>query len=445
MHVEDLRNCSWYGFTSPRHFTGKIERGKHLVEGRGARVRDAEGRWYLDARSSLWQVTLGYDHPLVVKEIKEQLDHLPAGTIIRYERPPALIEHYASALIARLPSKLGRIRFGTTGSQMNEAAVMLSRFVRNLEGATQRTAVIAFWGGYHGIGGLASALTGEQFIQSSCGPLAPDVHHVRHAPATDEGAQPSVAEVVRDKVAQLGAERVTAVIVEPVLGTGAVPLAARDLIALQTFCNQAGIHLIVDEVTTGFGRTGSLTRSGAIGLQPDMLVLSKGMTSGYVPLAALAVSEELFAKLADLSADLPFPHGSTSDGNPLALAAGLGVLRALDDGTIYDNVGAAHEVLVNELSALQATHPWIAGVTGAGLLLGLELVHDEGKPWGIKSLEALRMNAERNGVLITTTYDGAVLLAPPLIVTEAECHQIVEALDGALVATAEARARVRVS
>jgi 4-aminobutyrate aminotransferase-like enzyme len=182
-------------------------RDRALVAGHGCWVKDVQGREYLDARSTLWNATLGHDNAAVIDAITRQLGRLPVGQIIRHDQPPQIDLEYADRLTAALPDNLTHIRFCTTGAQAVEGAVLLSRFVN------RRNDVIALWDSYHGIGGLATSLTGERPLHEIQG--APTgVHHV---PAGDLDA-------LRDMVERVGAERITAVLMEPILGTGFVEL-----------------------------------------------------------------------------------------------------------------------------------------------------------------------------------------------------------------------------
>src|SRR5438477_3219203 len=194
-----------------REWFERAEAGACIVEGRGARVRDASGRWYLDAKAGLWNVTLGYDHPTLVGALERQLRTLPAGCLVRGERPPRASVELANALAARLPPGLRRIRLGTTGSQLVEAAVLLSRCARVAEGAPRRKEVVALRDAYHGAGPGACALTDMPHYHELYGPLLPGICHV-----------PAALGALED----LDLERVTAVILEPIQGDRVVTPSA---------------------------------------------------------------------------------------------------------------------------------------------------------------------------------------------------------------------------
>lgn len=383
-----------------------------LVEGHGVRVRDQAGRWYLDGRSTLWHGTLGHNHPAVIEAIQRQLATLSLGTLLFYDRPPKVTVDFARALAARLPEGLRRIRLGNTGSQMVEAAVLLSRFHRRATGQPRRTGVITLWGSYHGMGAGATPLSGMLDDRKDwCGPLLQDVHHAQYAG--------SWANAIGKVVDRLGPDTVTAVVVEPIMGTTGVFAGADDLRALAELCRANDIHLIADEVSTGYGRVGALSRTEQLGVVPDMLVLAKGIAAGYLPAAALAVSERIYADVAETPDGQGFPLGSTTDGSPLVAAAGLAVLDVLfGDGlieTVHGKGAVLHEALTSACGGREVAH--------AGLLQRVVLRHDNGVPWTFAQVSELRRLCEDNGLLVSAGL-GCLCVLPPLVITEDECVEI---------------------
>ncbi|GLZ28697.1 aspartate aminotransferase family protein [Lentzea sp. NBRC 105346] len=390
----------WHGIGVPDDF---------LVEGDGVRVRDRSGRWYLDGRSTLWHGTLGHNHPKVIAAIQEQLNTLALGTLLIYDRPAEVTVRFAEALAAQLPDGLRRIRFGNTGSQMTEAAVLLSRYHRRITGERDRTAVITLWGSYHGQGAGATPLSGMLADRVDwCGPLLPDVHHAQY--------HGSWASSIAKVAARLGPDRVTAVVIEPVMGTTGVLAEQQDLAELAKYCRDNGIHLVADEVSTGYGRVGALSRSVQLGVVPDMLVLAKGITAGYLPAAALVVNERIYQDLKDAE---PFPHGSTTDGNPLAAAAGLAVLDVLFGDGLIDTVIPKGEVLRKALEQQGFD------VAHAGLLQRVALPGQT-----FDQVSKLRRACEDNGLLVSAGL-GCLCVLPPLVITEDDCREIAERLGGA--------------
>jgi 4-aminobutyrate---pyruvate transaminase len=424
--------AAWHGMTPMAKLLERLNSSDFFVEGRGRRIRDAAGRWYLDARSSLWNVTLGYDDERIVEAIVRQLRTLPFTTAIRYDRPSAVMVEYANALAQRLPSGLGRLRFGHSGSQMTEAAVLLSRFVRRSRGEPARDVVVALHESYHGTGAGAGALSGEPYFHESCGPLLPRVRHVEApVPTRGESPQEATARGIGAIEAALPAGDVTAVMVEPFLGSRGYVFDPTYLRRLRSLCTAHDVHLIFDEVTTGLGRVGAYTRAEQVDVFPDMIVLGKGLTSGYVPLAALALNDDIYESAANAADGSPFPLGSTTDGHPLAMAAGLAVLEVLERDGVLGRVEAVGGYLAARLRELAAEVAAIADVRGLGLMWAIDLAEEDGTPWTVPQLDELRLAVEERGVLVSVVL-GAITIAPPLTITFDEIDEVVTALEGEL-------------
>lgn len=407
------RPALWFSALTSSSGTGFAD---HTIEsGRGCFLRDVSGREYLDARSALWNASFGYDNRHLIEAMTRQLNILPVAQIIRHEQPTQVALSYAKRLIAVLPDSVAHVRFCTTGAQATEGAVLLSRFIRILQRQRERTEVLALWDGFHGIGGLAGTLTGERPLHEVLAPLAPGVHHV---PARDIDA-------LRSAVRQIGPRRLTAVIMEPVLGTDVVVLPPEYLHQVQSLCQAEGIHFILDEISVGFGRTGNITVAGQLGLSPDMLLLGKGITSGYAPLSAIAVTQEV-QELAIAKPGIVFPHGSTSDGHPLAMAAADAVLDELADGTVLANVIARGEQLTSAIRAIEPEATAIS-VHGPGLMIAVALASAGGQPLPASAMSSIKERCRDEGLLVSIS-NNMVLLTPPLIITPAECNLLVERL-----------------
>lgn len=415
----------WHGSIPMEIFIEGTLRTEHfLVEGNGIRVRDQSGRWYIDARSSCWNLGLGYSAAAVKEAIRQQLDTLPNANILSYDRPAQVTVEYARALRDAIGSPTLRyIRLGNTGSQMTETSVMLSRLTRVISGQPQRDLVLSFTGSYHGTGIAGCALSGIMGNPDFLGPLAAGIHHVP--------AQGSWADSVRRALDELSAERVTAVIFEPQMGSAAIIPEADDLRALARVCRDAGVHLIADEVTTGMGRTGAMSRCLDLGVEPDMLVLGKNLTSGYVPIAALLVSTELYQLAANPNPPRILPLGSATDGHPVACAAGLAVLDTYRADGVLAHVRQVGAVLRERLEAVHAKWIQQGAVAGAGLMIHFPLLGADGQPWPFPAMGALRAECENNGLLVSASMRG-LWVVPPLVATEDDCAEIASIVGQAL-------------
>ncbi|HEX4725592.1 MAG TPA: aminotransferase class III-fold pyridoxal phosphate-dependent enzyme [Pseudonocardiaceae bacterium] len=432
----------WHGVTPWADFVRTADPDRFLTEGRGSHVRDRAGRWYLDARSSMWHVTLGYSCEPVKAAMRRQLDTLPTSTVLRFEQPPQVAVDYAAALAAALPAPLNHVRFGSTGTQMTEQAVMLSRFYRRMHGEPDRCHAIGLYGSYHGSGPLATALSGVPVMHDYSAPVDSHVGHIPRPDGSCGGDADCDGSCVRplvELIDRIGADLVTAVIVEPVLGTYVQQLTGHYLRRVTHECRTRGIHVIADEVTTGMGRTGALTATERVDIVPDMVVLGKGISAGYFPLAALVVADSIFDALAAPEHRLSFPNGSTSDGHPLGMAAGLAVLDVLTAPGFLAGVDETGRRLADCLAAELSDVDAFGGVQGAGLMLAVDLVHDDGTPWTAGETDRLRLACADNG-LLTSYAPGILPLLPPLTLTDDECGELAAKLGTALRDIAKASA-----
>ncbi|MEV7230337.1 MULTISPECIES: aspartate aminotransferase family protein [Polymorphospora] len=434
--IESSGYAVWHGLTPMGEFLRDNDPDMFLVSGADSHVVDAGGRRYLDARSSMWNVTLGYSCEPVKRAMARQLDVLPSGTVMRYEHPPQSTVDYAAALAATLPAPLRHIRFGNTGSQMTESAAMLSRFYRRMTGETDRHTVIALHSAYHGTGPLATALTDEPVLHDYSAPVDQHVVHVTTPPpvSCEPGAcTGGCVRPVLDAIESVGTDHVTAVMFEPVSGTSFLPAPPHYLETLIVECRRRGIHTIADEVTTGAGRVGAMTYIERLTEVPDMLVLGKGLSAGYFPLAVLAVGSHVFDALTHPPVRLGFPNGSTTDGHPLGAAAGLAVLDVLTADGFFDGVRRRSADLVAMLAAAAESEPRLGAVRGEGMLLGIELVDENGEPWRVREVNRFRLACRDQGLL--TSYSLGVLpLLPQLTISEADCRELVDLLLKALAA-----------
>jgi adenosylmethionine-8-amino-7-oxononanoate aminotransferase len=426
----------WHGLTPMGEFLRESDDDAFLVRGEGNHVYDAAGRRYLDARSSMWNVTLGYSCEPVKAAIRRQLDELPSGTVMRYEHPPQVTVDYAAALIRQLPAPLRHVRLGNTGSQMTESAAMLSRFYRRMTAEPDRRYVVALHDSYHGTGALATALTDEPILHDYSAPIDGYVVHVTTEPPVTCDPATCTGDCVRDVLAAIdavGVDRVTAVMFEPVSGTSFRPAPAHYLETLIVECRRRGIHTIADEVTTGAGRVGAMSYVERLAEVPDMLVLGKGLSAGYFPLAALVVSSALFDELRDPPVRLGFPNGSTTDGHPIGAAAGLAVLDLLAAPGFLEQVRERSTRLIGLLGEAAGDDPRLGAVRGVGMMLGVELSYPDGAQWTVREVNRLRLACRDHGLL--TSYSAGVLpLMPPLSLEPDDCHELVDTLVKSLAA-----------
>ena len=364
-----------------------------LVSGDGAVVTDADGRSYVDLLGGIAVNVLGHRHPAVIEAVTRQLDTL-GHTSNLYATEPGIA--LAEALVAHLGGDThARVFFGNSGTEANEAAFKITRL-------TGRTKLVAAEGAFHGRTMGSLALTGQP---SKRAPFAPLPGEVTHVPYGDVDA---LAAAISDETA--------AVFLEPIMGEGGVVTPpAGYLVAARELTTRHGALLVLDEVQTGIGRTGTFYAHQHDGITPDLITLAKGLGGGLPIGACLAIGDA--AQLLT-----PGLHGSTFGGNPVCTAAALAVLKTLADDDLVAHAGALGKTLSHGVEALG--HPLVDHVRGRGLLLGIVLTAPHGK--------AVEIAARDAGFLVNAPAPDVIRLAPPLVVTDAQVDAFLTALPGVL-------------
>jgi acetylornithine aminotransferase len=362
-----------------------------LVRGEGAVVWDADGKSYVDMLGGIAVNALGHAHPAVVAAVTRQISTLGHVSNLFLSEPPIAL---AEQLLLRA-GRTGRVYFGNSGTEANEAAFKLSR-------RTGRTRVVATIGGFHGRTMGALALTGQP---SKADPFRPLPGEVTHVPYGDVQALDAA---VTDETAM--------VMLEPIQGeNGVVVPPAGYLAAARSITAERGALLALDEIQTGIGRTGHWFLHQAEGIEPDVVTLAKGLGGG-LPIGACLV----FGDAADLFT--PGLHGSTFGGNPVACAAALAVLATIDSENLLDHVKRIGERIRRGIEALG--HPLLAEVRGAGLLMGVVLNQNVST--------AVANHLRGSGFLTNPVQPDVLRLAPPLILDADQADAFVAALGVAL-------------
>jgi acetylornithine/N-succinyldiaminopimelate aminotransferase len=360
-----------------------------LVRGEGAVLTDEDGKEYVDFLGGIAVNALGHGHPAVVAAVTQQIQSLGHVSNFYVAEPAVAL----AELLLALAGRAGRVIFGNSGAEANEAAFKLSRL-------TGRTRVVATHGAFHGRTMGALALTGQPSKVDPFRPLPGEVSHVSFG---DVG---ELAAAVTDETAM--------VILEPIQGeNGVVVPPAGYLAAAREICTRHGALLVLDEVQTGVGRTGHWFHHQSEGVEPDIITLAKGLGGG-LPIGACIA----FGPAAELFT--PGSHGTTFGGNPIACAAGLAVIRTIAGEGLLDHVKRVGEQLRRGLEGLG--HPLISHVRGAGLLLGVVLT----EPAAAELTTRLRAA----GFLVNACQPDVIRLAPPLIVSTEQADALITALDG---------------
>lgn len=372
-----------------------------LVRGEGTRVWDADGRRYLDFTSGLAVCNLGHCHPKVVEALREQAGRLIHVSNLYHIEPQAEL---AALLTAN--SFADKVFFCNSGAEANEAAIKLARKYFSSKNDA-RYQIITMEKSFHGRTLGALAATGQKKFQAGFEPL---LEKFTYVPFND-------VEALR---AAIGPQT-AAVMLEPIQGEGGVNVPSDDYLKkVREICSKAGVLLIFDEVQVGMGRTGTLFAYENYGAAPDIMTLAKGLAGG-VAIGAMCATD------AVASVFVPGAHASTFGGNPLATAAGKAALKAILDDGVLDNCRASGAYLVERLSRLKASYPFITDVRGKGLIIGMGMELKEPVKAGDIVREALS-----KGLLLNAVGDKTLRFIPALIVTKAEIDEMIDILEGVL-------------
>ena len=417
-----------------------------LDQARGIYMWDVDGKRYIDGSSGAMVCNIGHSNPNVLAAMRAQMERSTFGYRLHFETEAS--EALARRTAALLPGELDRVFFVSGGSEAVESALKLARQWALATGQGGRWKVISRFPSYHGSTLGALAVTGYDALTDPFEPMMRMMPRVPAPRAYLDGLDPAdpatgrhYADMLAARIEEEGPESVLAFIVEPVGGasTGALVPPAGYMERVAEICRHYGILLIFDEVMTGAGRTGRFTAAEHWGITPDIMVLSKGFAAGYVPLGAMAAGARLVEPVLDAGG---FLHGYTYAGNPLACAAGLAVIEEIERQGLVENAERMGARLMERLEALRQRYPIVGDVRGKGLLTAFEFVADRQSmnplPPGRAAFQRFVELAYGRGLIVYSRrtrggYAGDhVIVAPPLIVTEAQIDEIAALLDETL-------------
>ena len=410
-----------------------------IARGEGAYVWDVQGNRYFDAMGGLWCVNVGHRRPEVIRAITEQLYQLEYHNSFVDMTHPAAVR-LASTIVGLLSEEgMRRVFFSSGGSDAVETALKLARQFWRLKGQPTRTKFIALNHGYHGMHFGGTALNGTPSIRTAIGPTVADCYHIDaphmyRNPWTKDPAELGqiCAGILERQILSQNPDTVAAFIAEPIMGIGGVIVPPDNFWPLaREVCDKYDVLLIADEVVTGFGRSGSMSGSRGWNVKPDLMCLAKGLTSGYIPMGATAVS----AKVAEAFESTPPPqglllHAYTYSGHPVAAAAALACLDIVVKDDLPANAQVVGSYMQDGLKEfLSFEH--VGDVRGKGLMAAIELVDDRRskRPLGPTSRLGYEVGsvARQNGALIRAV--GSLLIfSPPLISTRADIDVLLNAL-----------------
>ncbi len=419
---------------------------KMIVEkGEGIYLTDTNGNVYIDAMSSLWNVNIGHGREELAEVAAEQMKKLAfSSTFSTFSHKPAIL--LAEKIASLAPEGLNAVFFTSGGSESNDTAIKLVRHYWRIQGKLEKRKIIGLGRAYHGVAAASTSATGIPEFWNMAGKMMVDIYHADNP--YGNGKEKAIASL-RAVIEREGPETVAAFIAEPIQGAGGVLIPPKEYLQeVRAICDEYGILYIADEVITGFGRTGKWFGIENFGVTPDVISFAKGVTSGYIQLGGVIVSDEIHNVLKEKSKGTLF-HGYTYSGHPTATAVGLKNIEIMEKEGLVENSRKMGEVMLEGFKKIKKELDIVGEVRALGLLGAVELVADPetNKRFAPelqvapKVIEALH---QRGVICRAVTYEGTdiICFAPPLIMNEEQVNTMVERLHDAIKEVRESLSRV---
>ncbi|MBK5928032.1 aspartate aminotransferase family protein [Rhodobaculum claviforme] len=414
-----------------------------LDRGEGVHVFDSAGNRYIEAMAGLWSVAVGFSEERLVEAAVQQMRKLPYSHSFAHRSHGPAID-LAEKLIQMAPVPMSKVFFTNSGSEANDTVMKLLWYRSNAMGQPQRKKIISRLRGYHGITIASGSLTGLPYNHKSFDLPLPGVLHVGcphfwregQEGESEEAFATRLAAELEETIQREGPDTIAAFIGEPVMGAGGVVVPPKGYWEkIQAVLKRHDIPLIADEVICGFGRTGRMFGSELYGIEPDIMVMSKQMTSSYLPMAAVMMNARIFEPIADETHRIgTFGHGFTASGHPVAAAVSMENIRIIEERGLVEQAARVGAHMQARLRALSDMTP-VGEVRGVGMIAAVELVGDpvtkapHGKPGTLGA--ALQAAMQDEGILVRALGD-TVAVCPPLITTETQADEIVDAFHRAI-------------
>jgi putrescine---pyruvate transaminase len=412
-----------------------------IVKAQGAVIEDADGQQVLDAMAGLWCVNVGYGRTELANVAFEQMKTLAYyNTFFKTATEPAV--RLAAKIAQKLGGPLQHVFFNNSGSEANDTALRLVRHYWALKGQPERSVFISRWNAYHGSTVAGTSLGGMKFMHAQGDLPIPGIEHVAQPYAFMEAAGRDLDTFTQDcvdaieaRILQVGPARVAAFIGEPVQGAGGVIIPPPDYWRrVAALCRKYGILLVSDEVICGFGRLGQWFGFQHYGIQPDIVTMAKGLSSGYLPISATAVSQEIVNTLREVGGE--FSHGYTYSGHPAACAVALANIAILEREQLIERTRLDTGPYLSQALARLRAHELVGETRSLGLIGAVEIVakpHTNARFTGKEGVAGplVRDRVIQKGVMVRAIRDTLVF-SPPLIITHAQIDQLVDTIQSAL-------------
>ena len=412
-----------------------------LAKGDGVHIWDTDGNKYIDAAAGLWNINVGHGRKELAEAAREQVEEIAYGpTFFGLATPPPI--ELAAKLAGMYPGPINHFQFTSGGAESNETAIKIARYYWALKGQPEKITIISRFIGYHGIAMGALSATGIPAFWENFGPrpegfvhlAAPYPYRNAEDPDDEERFVDALVAELERTIEDVGAENIAAMIGEPIQGAGGVIVPPESYwTRISEVLNANDILLIADEVITGFGRTGRMFGAETYSFQPDIVSIAKGISSGYIPLGAVGVTDEIYETM--LEPDAMFMHGFTYAGHPVACAVAIKNIGIIERENLAANAGAQGEYLLSLLEEL-SPHQNVGDVRGRGLMLMVEVVKDKDSKEPFTAADdagpKLGQAVRKHGIVPFASEKG-IMLSPPLTITKEETEQIAEAVRKSIV------------
>ncbi len=399
----------------------------------GCYIHDGDGNRILDGMAGLWCVNIGYGRPELAEVAAEQMKELPFyNTFFKTATPPTVL--LAQKIASLTQNRLPHVFFNASGSEANDTIFRMVRHYWKTKGEPKRKIFISRWNAYHGSTVAGVSLGGMKAMHAQGDLPIPGIEHVRQPYWYNEGRDMSpedfgalCAQAVEDRIIAVGPENVAAFIGEPVQGAGGVIIPPANYWPLvEAICRKYGILMICDEVICGFGRTGNMWGHETMGVKPDIIAMAKGLSSGYLPISAVAVSEEI-VKVLKTGGD--FVHGFTYSGHPVAAAVALRNIEIIQRERLVERTRDDTGPYLAKALAGLADHPMVGEVRSAGLIGAVEIVADKATGARFGGAEGtagptVRDACIANGLMVRGIRD-TIVMCPPLIITHQQIDDMI--------------------
>ena len=446
--IEQLKSDNaqylWHPMAHPQAM--RKTRPDIIVRGEDCWVWDIDGHKMIDGVAGLWSANLGHSNRRVRDAIVAQLDELPFYNTFRGTTHPRAIELSARIVKLMEPEGVTAVMFSNGGSDAVEGAMKIARQHWKLRGQPERTKFVSLRQGYHGVHFGGMSVNGLGNIRRSYEPLLPGCFHVDtpwlyHNPYTQDPVELGriCADLLEREIRFQGADTVAAFIAEPIQGSAGVIVPPPNYWPLvREVCDRNDVLLIADEVVTGFGRSGAMFGTRLWGTKADIWTLAKGISSGYVPLGATALSQKVAEPfLADTSGLGTVAHGYTYSGHPVAAAAALATLDEIEQRDIPGNAARVGAHFQARMAEFERKFKCVGDVRGCGLMVGIEMVADKGQRIPVPRASDIPVRIAREaytrGAMVRISGPN-MILSPPLVITREEIDHLVDILDASYAA-----------